>query len=53
MYRQYRGRMAFLLVYIREAHPRDGWQVGANVNENVIFSTPKNLGERTNVATSC
>jgi hypothetical protein len=53
MYRQYRGRMAFLLVYIREAHPQDGWQVPANVSESVIFSAPKSLGERTSVATSC
>jgi hypothetical protein len=53
LYRQYRGRVAFLLVYTREAHPQDGWQVSANLQDNVIVTSPKNAGERTSVAQSC
>jgi len=53
MYRQYRDRVAFLLVYIREAHPQDGWQVGANLQDNVIVTAPRSTGERSTVAKSC
>lgn len=45
--------MAFLLVYIREAHPQDGWQVSANLQDNVIVTSPRTTGERTTVAKSC
>jgi len=41
------------LVYIREAHPTDGWQVEANEREGVFFSQPKTLDERVAVAESC
>ncbi|MBM3502005.1 MAG: hypothetical protein FJX74_25410 [Armatimonadetes bacterium] len=53
MYRQYRDRVAFLLVYIREAHPADGWQVGANLQDQVIVTSPRSSGERSAVAQSC
>jgi hypothetical protein len=45
--------VAFLLVYIREAHPQDGRQVGANVQEDVIVTAPRSTGERSIVAKSC
>ena len=28
LYEQYQGEVQFLLVYIREAHPTDGWYMG-------------------------
>jgi hypothetical protein len=31
IYRQYRDRVAFLLIYIREAHATDGWWLGGPV----------------------
>lgn len=45
--------MAFLLVYIREAHPEDGRQVSANLQDDIIIRTPVNAGERTHIAESC
>ncbi len=53
MYEQYRDRVAFVLVYIREAHPEDGWQMGANTQAGVVFNQPVTLDDRTHVATSC
>jgi hypothetical protein len=40
-------------VYIREAHPADGWQMQPNETEGVIFNQPKNWDERQAVAQSC
>jgi hypothetical protein len=37
-------------MYIREAHPTDGWQVQANVKENILIKDPKTLEERQQVA---
>ena len=40
-------------MYIREAHPSDGWQVGANRSEGVIYDQPTTEQERETVAESC
>jgi hypothetical protein len=53
MYRDYRDRAAFYIVYILEAHASDVWQMSSNVKQNVVFASPKNLEERTSVADSC
>ena len=50
LYKSYRDRVAIYVVYIREAHPEDGWQVPANVREKVVFTQPKTFEERTHVA---
>jgi hypothetical protein len=41
------------VVYIREAHPTDGWQVEANERDVVFFPQPKTFDERTSVADAC
>ena len=41
IYNTYRDRVDFYLVYIREAHPSDGWQVRANLDEGLAFLEPK------------
>jgi Iodothyronine deiodinase len=38
------------VIYIREAHPTDGWQVPANVREKILLADPKTLAERRKVA---
>jgi len=43
----------FFVVYIREAHPTDGWQVENNDRDAVYFLQPKTLDERTAVADAC
>jgi len=40
-------------VYIKEAHPEDGWQVPMNVTDEVEFHQPTNIEERAEVAESC
>jgi hypothetical protein len=41
------------VVYIREAHPTDGWQVGANERDDVFFLQPKTFDARVAVADAC
>jgi type I thyroxine 5'-deiodinase len=53
LYEQYKDQAAFFLVYIREAHPVNAWQMAINVQENVVFNDPKTFEERTTVAESC
>jgi hypothetical protein len=31
LYAQYHDRVQFLMIYIREAHPRDGWWLGGGL----------------------
>lgn len=45
--------MEFFVVYIREAHPTDGWQVESNERDDVLYHQPTNLVERTEVANVC
>jgi hypothetical protein len=45
--------VAFLVVYITEAHPSDVWQMQSNVKEHVVFASPRNEEERALVAGSC
>ncbi len=40
-------------VYIREAHPEDGWQVEMNVDDGVIFNEPTTADERADMAQTC
>ena len=35
LYRAYRERVAFFIVYIREAHPEDGWVLAENRDAGV------------------
>ena len=53
MYRKYKDRAAFFVVYIREAHPSDLWQMGVNVRENVVYQSPQNTEERVDLANIC
>lgn len=41
------------MVYIQEAHPSDLWQLPSNVEDEVIFSSPKTFDERVSVASAC
>jgi len=38
------------MVYIREAHPVDGWQVGANRREGILIEQPQTFAARLDVA---
>jgi hypothetical protein len=45
--------VAFLAVYVREAHPVDGAFSGNNANAGIAFRQPRSLPERRGVATAC
>ena len=45
--------MAFLVVYIKEAHPTDIWQSENNLKDKVLFASPKNEEERGYIAGAC
>lgn len=53
LYKTYRDRVEFFLIYIREAHPANGWQVPNNLIEDVIYDEPTTDEERTEVASAC
>src|SRR5260370_32253962 len=35
---QYGSKVAFLVVYITEAHPSDVWQMQSNIKDKVVFA---------------
>jgi hypothetical protein len=43
----------FLLVYIREAHPEDGWIIAENRRSGISVLDPQTDGERREVASAC
>lgn len=45
--------MHFLCVYIKEAHPTDGSQSPANVDDGILFEQPKTEDERAELAGAC
>jgi hypothetical protein len=53
LYKDYRDRAAFYVVYIQEAHPIDAWQVDSNLEDDVLVASTKTLEERANVAGMC
>jgi len=53
IYKTFQDRLDFYLVYIREAHPTDGWQVFSNIDDEVFYAEPTTADERTEVAGVC
>jgi hypothetical protein len=50
---KYKDRVRFYAIYIREAHPDDGWRVPENLRQDIRFREPRSAAERTAVATLC
>jgi len=53
LHEQYGDRVESLLVYIREAHPSDEWQLEDNESDDVILAQPVTFGERQGAASQC
>lgn len=53
LYAKYKDRMHFYMVYIREAHPHDGWRVPNNLIEGINYYEPTTIEERAEVANAC
>ena len=47
------GTTEFFMVYIREAHPSDAWQISSNERDQVIHSSPVTDAERCELAQTC
>ena len=45
--------VAFFIVYIREAHPEDGWVLEDNREDGIALVDPVSLDERAEVADAC
>ena len=50
---KYADRVDFLVVYIREAHPEEGWVISPNRDEGIRIQDPATDGARHKVATEC
>src|SRR2546425_5078726 len=53
MYARYSSLVDFYAVYIREAHPLDGWSMESNDRVGIKIAQPKTAEERTKVASQC
>ena len=63
LYQEYHDRVQFLMIYIREAHPVDGWWFGQGLAGKVVgmrypkaatdIYDPKTMEERRGVAGQC
>lgn len=53
LYREYRDRVEFYVVYIEEAHPIDAWQLADNLEDDVLVATTRTADERYQVAGLC
>jgi hypothetical protein len=53
LYAKYKDQVQFYLIYIREAHPAQGWQVPNNLIEDILYDEPATDDERTEVAAAC
>lgn len=53
LYRRYKDRANFVMVYVREAHPTDGWRMESNDRVGAVTAQPKTYEERADVAQKC
>jgi hypothetical protein len=53
LYARYKDRATFLAVYVREAHPSDGWRMEINDVLGVTVRQPRTYAERAGVAQIC
>jgi thiol-disulfide isomerase/thioredoxin len=49
----YKDRATFVMVYVREAHPTDGWHMESNDRVGVSLAQPQTYEERASVAQTC
>jgi len=53
MWERYRESVDFVVVYIREAHPEEGWVVTMNRDAGITVNDPTTDDERSRVAATC
>lgn len=50
---KYGDQATFLAVYVREAHPIDGWRMASNDRAGVAAAQPRTIEERVELAKQC
>jgi hypothetical protein len=50
---RYGDRAQFLGIYVREAHPTDGWRMASNDRAGIAFAQPTTRAGRAGVAAQC
>ncbi len=53
LHERYKDRATFVMVYVREAHPTEGWRMESNDRVGAIVVQPKTYDERVAVAQKC
>jgi hypothetical protein len=53
LYDRHGSEVAFFVVYIREAHPEDGWVLEDNREDGIALVDPVSLDERAAAADAC
>ena len=53
LYERHGAEVAFFIVYIREAHPEDGWVLMDNRRAGIALADPATAEERAEVAATC
>ena len=53
LYDRHGDEVAFFVVYIREAHPEDGWVLEDNRDDGIELVDPTTLAERAAAAQAC
>ena len=53
MWERWQDQVTFVVVYIREAHPEEGWVVSMNRDEDILVNDPASNDERVEVAQTC
>lgn len=51
--RRWAGQARFFGIYVREAHPTDGWHMESNAQQGVRVAQPATFAERAGVAQQC
>jgi len=53
LFDRYQNQFHFLCVYVREAHPSDGWALLSNESAEIVLPQPQKYPERSRVAQRC
>jgi alkylhydroperoxidase family enzyme len=53
LHKKYGDKVEFLAIYVREAHPVDGWRMPSNDRVGISILQPLKLTERVTVASKC
>ena len=53
VYQRDKDRATFVMVYVREAHPTDGWKMESNEQVEVSLAQPRTYEERVKVSQAC